>query len=527
MFGSQRIIIYLKVAFLAVLFSSCTELIDIEPENLAETHKFFKTEEDAYAIKSGMYNTFIQLLEQRYVLGECRANLVQPGPGAFKYGEVMEVFNHNISADNRFTDWELYYKSINQANDALEHFHEIKENDVDLEDKFLYGFILEAIWVRSFCYFELVRNFGDVPYITASNMDPEAVMDIEPTPADSILEQLIFICNLTHEWSDKYWDGSFLYWGEVYEPWQRQTASYGAVLALLIDIYAYQERHNKVLEVWERFNTQNNHWNWSHDLHWSGIPDDGWFYCVYVGGAENDPRGSFEVANVLTLDLEDEWRQWNIYAKYTSNVASHGGEYIVKPSNYAVNQWVKDGDMVRGLNKSYWIDTTSYPGRSDTIIWKFIGLDTTGTRREPYVSDANIIIKKTLDHTLKVCEAYNRLGMPEEAINIMDVYRNAIGHKALQVDGNIGMHELEEIIMEERAREFAFDGNYWYSLVRIARLRNDPNYLIDKIVSVTSDDRKNLVRANLQAGASGDKYNWWKLPYNSEVVARNKYISNE
>jgi len=162
MLSIHKILSPVIVAIISLLFASCEELIDIEPENVAETHKFFKTEEDAYSIKSGMYNTFIELVEQRYVLGECRGNLVQPGPGAFRYGDIMEVFNHNISPDNRFTDWEIYYKNINLANDALEHLHRIKDSDVDLEDKFLYGFILEAIWMRCFCYFELVRNFGAV-----------------------------------------------------------------------------------------------------------------------------------------------------------------------------------------------------------------------------------------------------------------------------------------------------------------------------------------------------------------------------
>ena len=85
------------------------------------------------------------------------------------------------------------------------------------------------------------------------------------------------------------------------------------------------------------------------------------------------------------------------------------------------------------------------------------------------------------------------------------------------------MLEVEDIILQNRAQEMAFENIWWYDMVRIAKRRNDPNYLIDKIVANTPADRKDYVRANLMKGASA----WWELPYNSEAVARNSKLEQK
>jgi len=203
-------------------------------------------------------------------------------------------------------------------------------------------------------------------------------------------------------------------------------------------------------------------------------------------------------------------------------VPSDGGEYIVKPSPTAIQYWWNDGDWTRGYRKSFWIDSLS-SDRTDTIIWKYVGTDTLGTRREPYVSDANVIIYKTHNYTMMVAEAYNRLGMTEEAIKLINEIRVALNIQPRTITSNASMIEVEEMIMAVRVQEMAFENVWWYDLVRIAKRRNDPNYLIDKVVANTAPDRRDYVRANLERGAA----HWWELPYSSEAVARNSKLEQK
>lgn len=514
-----------KLLICVLLLSSCTKLLDVEPDNVALKGNLYRSEEDAFASKSGIYHTFCELLEQRFVLGEFRGNLVQPGPGAKKYQEIMDVFDHNIKPENKYTSWEVYYRLINQCNDALEHLQQIPKYDAGLKIGYEYQFILEALFMRSYAYFELVKNWGDVPYITSSSKDAFQDFNVAPMPADYILDQLVAQLKLTHQWSLDYWNGTFQYWGYYgqgldTEPWQREMANYGAVLALLIEIYNYQGKYDEVLKTWEIIQKPVNQWNFSHNLTYDDSPSD-WFRTIYVGGAENAGPGSegWQSGNTLTLVYKKEYNQWNIYAKFTSNRTADGGEYIVKPSKVAIKNWLEDGDNIRGQRKSWWLDSISSE-RKDTIIWKYIGLDTLGTRRAPFVSDANLIIYKTHNYSLQVAEAYNRLGMTTNAINLVNEIQLSLNIKPVKITANASMIEVEDIIMKKRAEEMAFENIVWSDLVRVAKRRNDPNYLIDKIVANTEPEKRDYVRANLEKGAA----NWWQLPYNVEAIARNSKL---
>jgi hypothetical protein len=66
---------------------------------------------------------------------------------------------------------------------------------------------------------------------------------------------------------------------------------------------------------------------------------------------------------------------------------------------------------------------------------------------------------------------------------------------------------LEDQIMEERAREMAYEGERFFDLIRIAKRRNDPSYLADKVARKFSGARKEEIRTLLM-----DEQNWY-IPF--------------
>ncbi len=67
---------------------------------------------------------------------------------------------------------------------------------------------------------------------------------------------------------------------------------------------------------------------------------------------------------------------------------------------------------------------------------------------------------------------------------------------------------LEDQIMDEKAREMAFEGERFYDLIRIAQRRGEPSFLADRVAAKFDGAKANQIREYLM-----DEHNWYLHPW--------------
>jgi hypothetical protein len=129
---------------------------------------------------------------------------------------------------------------------------------------------------------------------------------------------------------------------------------------------------------------------------------------------------------------------------------------------------------------------------SDLAIWKYIGANGFGTStRAPDQSYAHWIFYRYADVLLMKAEAINQLNQPIEASRLVKTIRErAKAFDFSQTMDSTSKTAMTEYILQERQREFAFEGKRWYDLLRNAKRNNyqDIIFLLNSArISVPSD----------------------------------------
>ncbi|OIQ97989.1 SusD family protein [mine drainage metagenome] len=169
------------IAFLAL--TSCSKtFLNTEDVTTASDQNFYKTPSDAYKALVGVYaglkiaNTdgfpaYSEVLSDNAFGGT--------GYGDGKGWQAMDEFDPTVSpADqNLFSSvWSDYYTAIYRANMLLKNIGQVNWSG-SVDNTKMYT--AETKFIRAYCYFDMVRFFGNIPLLTAPSNDnvPQANPD--------------------------------------------------------------------------------------------------------------------------------------------------------------------------------------------------------------------------------------------------------------------------------------------------------------------------------------------------------------
>lgn len=492
---------FLTVALSLGTLSSC-EVVDQKPLSDLTKEQFYKTRADASAVLNSCYDAMQDLVEDFFVYGEGRGDLVMDSWGMNCCGrngsDNLRLWQQTLTPDNYFTGWTRWYQLINRTNNVITYVPGIP--DVSYTAVLKGESIGQAQYIRALSYFYLLRNFGDVPLVLEPSESSDQNFQVSRTPVAEVLAQIEKDLVAARTGLRAYNPGSN----------NRVLVTVGAVNALLTEVYLWQNKYQEAYDASVAVTGS--------PVPYSLIPTDPTNTRPNLKTSDFTKIFWTKSNSEIIFSLAFDAAQTETQRLQNMTDFARGGSYQYQPSLKARSLWISENDFVRGDGASYRGGATG-----DARIWKWIGVDYSTPIPNAQASDRNWIIHRLADVLLLRAEAANRLGRKQEAVDLINQIRARVGLATTPVTAASSTEEIEDAVLRERALELAYEGKRWFDLVRVGRRRSD--FLVDNVASAlppTQTFREADVRKVLTDSRS------WVLPLNRfELLGNPKLVQNE
>ena len=346
------------LAFLTCFFAvSCSKILNKDPETTLDSKNVYRNIFDADAAVIGVYGKFMGLAKQYVIMNELRADLLTVTDNADN--ELREISTHSTTQNNSYTSPKPFYSLINECNDVLKNFDiMLKDNKFKItEYNQRYS---DVACIRSWLYLQLGIHFGNIPYVTSSLDNVDAVvkdsLQFKPISFNTLLDTLIkFTSNLPY--ISPYSAGSSLL---LTVDGSSTTNFFIEKNALLGDLNLWRGKYNAAATYYRALMEGSGYFFASGSgayydnfkvSNFSSIP--GYLDISYLRYHENDLRSfidnntqgwrsifansSYASAELMwVLPFNYNFAPSNPFIEIFSNV---GGKYLVKPSQLAIDYW--------------------------------------------------------------------------------------------------------------------------------------------------------------------------------------------
>ena len=449
----MKTIKYLTFALLLLFVtSSCNDWLYLEPEDGVLVDEYWQSQSDLEAGLMGCYASLLgnnaggsmSVPELMLMWGEIRADFLTYYRIDNANNDYLLVWQGDIKATNSFCSWNSFYRTINYCNNILEKGESILKLDPSFTRDEWNQYRSEALALRALMYFYLTRVFDQVPLILeATNSD---LQQITAPKAERAAIWAQIEADLTE--AEQYITFSYHQTTAV----DKGRITRYTVWAIQADFYLWTENYVKSEEACNKIINSGAFWLVNGDMQW--------LTNLFVNG--NSSEGIFE----LQFDVDILNPYYNMF--YTNSL------YRANP-DVMENFWPTDPYLANSDSADIRSDRGAYRAGASYSIWKYIGRDRTYLK-SPSEAYSNFIVYRYADILLMKAEAIAAQldnDNPErgaEALGLIKKIRNRANASTLTNEGEPTSKEaLLRYILNERAREFAFEGKRWFDMLRYSK----------------------------------------------------------
>lgn len=173
--------------------ASCGDFLVIEPKTFVSEDNFWNEKTDVQQMVTGLYvkmqnDAFIR---RCVVWGETRCDNIVQGLNASTYTNLDRTLKEDLLSSNEFCGWTTFYDVINNCNIIITRSDEVAENDPTFTPSDVLATKAECTFLRSLCYFYLVRAFKDIPYYTVAIQSDDDIPALPAISGDIVVRNLI------------------------------------------------------------------------------------------------------------------------------------------------------------------------------------------------------------------------------------------------------------------------------------------------------------------------------------------------
>lgn len=482
---------------LSLSLTSCVDTV-LLPDDKTVDEDFWQTKDEVAQIVNKAYQSMLNtdLMSRLIVWSDFRSDeldyVTSINNGTAQ--DLQEISTANIQTDNMFNSWGSLYSVINYCNIVLEK----AENVMTIDPNYTQGDYLtdrsQVLALRALAYFYLVRVFRDVPVTPGAYMNSSQELDIEQVAPATVIDQCI--ADLTEAEKNAIQTSNFSDWRRV------GYITKDGVNAILADVYLWRASvmHNsadyeKCIELVDKIVKSKDAYYKSQPHRGQVIDETDTLHLADVNRYYEDIFGTMNSQeSVLEWQFSNSNSNTGLCQMYYKTSASANTGYMKAPPYYGLIG--TNNVYTSTYDQRAWESIFGTNGTAESFdVRKMIAQMGRGSSsQQARTNDRNYnnyaqnwVVYRLTDLLLMKAEALIQLTAKQNEETGKSEYDNedirarqafnliqAVNNRALATNAKSDSlkwntyksSDLEQLVLQERARELCFEGKRWFDLLR-------------------------------------------------------------